>query len=139
MSLRIFRTGDEQLFLSMVNVAYRNLETLTTERVKRLTSPPYFNPEGFFIAEKERLPIGCVGVFNLPAEKFLEIRYLAVKEAFSNLAVVNDLIEAALKYSTSKQPKMVKAVTLAIQPYVKAYQKNSALSLLGGYCEQLGT
>lgn len=84
MSIRTFHEGDEQLFLSLVNIAYRNLETFTSERVKTLTSSPYFNPEGFFIAEKEGAPVGCIGVFNLPAKECLWIGYLAVKEAFSN-------------------------------------------------------
>ncbi|MEM2939904.1 MAG: GNAT family N-acetyltransferase [Candidatus Bathyarchaeia archaeon] len=93
------------------------------ERVKRLTSSPNFHSEGFFIAEKDGLPIGCIGVFNLPAEGFLEIRYLAVKDAFSNLVAVDELIEAALSYSLSQQPKMLKAATLAIQPYVGEYKR----------------
>jgi N-acetylglutamate synthase-like GNAT family acetyltransferase len=109
--------------MRLVNIAYRNLETLTLERVKRLTSPPYFNPKGFFIAEKEGSPVGCVGVFNLPAKGYLEIRYLAVKDAFSNLAIVNGLINAALEYSALKKPALLKAVTPTIQPYVEAYKR----------------
>ena len=123
MIIRTFHKGDEQLFLSLVNTAYRNLETLTPERVKRLTSPPYFNPDGFFIAEKQGSPVGCVGVFNLPAKGCLWMGYLAVKEAFSNLTIVNGLIKTALKYCTFKKPKLLKAVTLTIQPYVDAYKQ----------------
>lgn len=123
MALRNFRSGDEHVFFSLVNTAFRNLETLSMERVKRLTSSPNFHSEGFFIAEEDGLPIGCIGVFNLPAEGYLEIRYLAVKDAFSNLAAVDDLIDAALSYSLSQQPKMLKAATLAIQPYVGEYKR----------------
>lgn len=104
--IRTFHKGDEQLFPSLVNTAYRNLETLTPERVKRLTSPPYFNPDGFFIAEKQGSPVGCVGVFNLPAKGCLWMGYLAVKEAFSNLTIVNGLIKTALKYCTFKKPRL---------------------------------
>lgn len=121
--LRSFQQGDKQSFLYLVNTAYRNLEKLTQEQVERLTSPPYFNSEGFFIAEKEGKPFGCVGVYNLTAVKYFELRYLAVKEALSNLPIVDELIKTALEYSASKQPKLVKAVTLTIQPYVEAYQR----------------
>jgi len=121
--IRSFRQNDKQTFLQLVNTAYRNLETLTHERIERLTSPPYFDLDGFFIAEKEGSPIDCVGVFNLPAEAYLEVRYLAVKDAFSNLAIVNSLIKAALQYSARKKPTMLKAVTPTIQPYVEAYRR----------------
>lgn len=123
MIIRTFHRGDEQLFLPLVNTAHRNLEILISERVKRLTSPPYFNSDGFFIAEKEGSPVGCVGVFNLRAKGYLWIGYLAVKEAFSNLTIVNRLIEAALEYCNSKKPTLLKAVTLMIQPYVDAYKR----------------
>jgi N-acetylglutamate synthase-like GNAT family acetyltransferase len=123
MILRSFRHGDEQSLIFSVNTAHRNLESFTPERVKRLTSPPYFNPQGFFIAEENGLPVGCVGVFNLPNESCLEIRYLAVKEAFLNPSILDGLVETALKYASTKQPKLVKAVTLTIQPYVETYQR----------------
>jgi len=123
--IRTFRQGDEQSVLSLVNVAYRNLEQLRTERLKLFTSPPYFNPDGCFIAEEEGVPRGCIGVFNLSADKYLLLQYLAVREALSNLDVVDSLIQAALNYAFSKQPKLVKAVTPTIQPYVEAYQRFS--------------
>jgi len=121
--LRIFGQGDEKSVLALVNEAYRNLETLTAERLKMYTSPPYFNPEGFFIAEENGAPVGCIGVFNLSADRYLLLQYLAVTGALSNLHVVDGLIQAALNYALSKQPKLVKAVTPTIQPYVEAYQK----------------
>ena len=69
------------------------------------------------------MPIGCIGVFNLPADKYLLLQYLAVREALSNLQIVDSLIQAASNYAFSKQPKLVKAVTPTIQPYVEAYQR----------------
>jgi N-acetylglutamate synthase-like GNAT family acetyltransferase len=122
-TLRAFRQNDEQTVLTLVNEAYRNLETLRAERLKMLTSPPYFNADGFFIAEEEGTPVGCIGVFNLPAEKCLLLQYLAVGEALSNLQIVDGLIKVAVNYASSKQPKLVKAVTPAVQPYVEAYQR----------------
>jgi len=121
--LRNFRKGDEESFQHLVNTAYRNLETLTPERIKRLTSPPYFDPAGFFIAESRDQPMGCIGVFNLPAEKHLEIRYPAVIDAMSKTATVDNLIDAALEFSASRHPKLTKAVTPTIQPYVDAYKR----------------
>lgn len=123
MILRTFRQGDEQLVLSLVNSAYRNLEQLRTERLKSLTSPPYFNIDGFFIAEDEGTPLGCVGVFNLPAPGYFSLQYLAVKEALSNLPIVDGLIQAAVNYASLKRPKLLKAVTPSIQPYIEAYQR----------------
>jgi GNAT superfamily N-acetyltransferase len=122
-TIRTFHRGDEQLFLRLANTAYRNLEILTSERVKRLTSPPYFNRDGFFIAEKEGAPVGCVGAFNLRTKGYLWIGYLAVEAAFSNLPIVNRLMKAALKYCASKNPTLLKAVTPMIQPYVDAYKR----------------
>ena len=123
MILRTFRQGDEQLVLSLVNSAYRNLEQLSSERLKSLTSPPYFNADGFFIAEDEETPLGCVGVFNLLAPGYFLMQYLAVKEAFSHLPIVDGLIQAAVNYAFLKQPKLLKAVTPTIQPYVEAYRR----------------
>jgi N-acetylglutamate synthase-like GNAT family acetyltransferase len=123
MIVRTFRHVDEQSFLELVNAAYRNLETLTAERVKALLAPPYFHPEGFFIAEEKSAAVGCVGVFDLPDKGYLEIRYLAVKDAFSNRPIVNSLIEAALDHANSKKCAVVKAVILTIQPYIDAYRR----------------
>ena len=53
----------------------------------------------------------------------MEIRYLAVKDAFANLDIVNELVNAALSYSLSQRPKMLKAVTLTVQPYVGVYKR----------------
>jgi N-acetylglutamate synthase-like GNAT family acetyltransferase len=123
MVVRSFQLGDERLFIELVNTAYRNLEALTIERANALLAPPYFNPKGFFMAEDKGAAVGCIGVFSLPAEGYLEIRYLAVKEAFSNRPVVNSLIEAALDYATSRRCAMVKVVTLTVQPYIDAYRR----------------
>jgi len=121
--VRSFRKGDEKSFPNLVNIAYRNLERLTQDRVKRLTSSPYFSADGFFIAEKHDQPVGCVGVFNLPAKGYLETRYLAVVDAWSNRAVVDSLVDTALRFSASKRCRLLKAVTPTIQPYVDAYKR----------------
>lgn len=123
MTIRSFQQGDEQLLIKLVNTAYRNLETLTIERANALLTPPYFNPKGFFMVEDKGAAVGCIGVFSLPAEGYLEFRYLAVKDAFLNSTVVKSLIEAALDYANSRKCGMVKAVTLTIQPYVDAYRR----------------
>jgi len=79
MVLRNFQSGDDRLFLNLVNAAYRNLETLTTERVKRLLSPPYFEPKGFFIAEEKSNTLPKVGRkdrsrVSTPVEKLRRMR-----------------------------------------------------------------
>jgi hypothetical protein len=71
MNLRSFHHGDEQLFLDLVNRTYRNLESLTVERVRRLLSQPFFDPRGLFIAEEKGIAVGCIGVFNARARKCL--------------------------------------------------------------------
>jgi len=123
MTIRSFREGDEQLFFQLINEAYRNLEAVTLEYISRITTSEHFNPDGFFFAEKDGVPIGCIGVFNLPAKGFLWMGYLAVKDAFHNISIVNKLIEKALAFADHKKPKMIKAVTLMIQPYVDAYKQ----------------
>lgn len=123
MIFRRFKPGDDQTVLDLVNKAYRNLETLTAERLKGLLSPPYFDPRGFFIADEHGEPVGCLGAFNLGAKGYVELRYLAAKDAFSRVSVVDRLIESGLKYAASKQCKRVKAVALMIQPYVKEYRR----------------
>jgi len=121
--LRNFKPGDTQVFRRLVNTAYHNLEHLSEERVATLTSPPLFDAKGFFIAERKGSPIGCIGVFNLHSEHHFVIQYLAVNDALRNIPIVHSLIEAALKYSESRSPKLLKAVTMMIQPYVEAYQQ----------------
>lgn len=39
------------------------------------------------------------------------------------MGIVNELVDAALSYLLSQQPKMLKAVTLAVQPYVEVYKR----------------
>jgi N-acetylglutamate synthase-like GNAT family acetyltransferase len=102
MVVRSFHHCDARLFIELVNAAYESLEALTVERATTLLAPPYFDPKGFFVAEDRNAAVGCVGVFKLPVKGYLEIRYLAVKDAFSNRPVVNSLIEAALDYVSSK-------------------------------------
>jgi len=64
MVLRNFRSGDEQVFFSLVNTVFRNLKRL------RKLSFPSFNPRGFFfIVEEKGLPVGYICVINLPADK----------------------------------------------------------------------
>jgi N-acetylglutamate synthase-like GNAT family acetyltransferase len=123
MVLRNFQPGDQSVLLDLVNDAYRNLETLTEEHAKHLLSPLCFEPKGFFIAEERDKPVGCIGVFKLAAKNRFDIRYLAVKKACSNISIIHRLIDAAVDYSTSRKCETLKAITLATQPYVEAYQK----------------
>lgn len=52
MTLRNFRSGDEYAFFTLVNVAFRNLESLSMERVKKLISSSNFHPEGFLLLRR---------------------------------------------------------------------------------------
>lgn len=76
-TIRSFRPGDENIFLELLKNSFGSLEYLP--RLKGEITGPYLDHEGSFVAEKNGLAIGCIGLRNLPRKKWHEIRYLAVK------------------------------------------------------------
>lgn len=124
LEIRNLTDRDTTSISKLLDVAYAKLENWSwMSKVEKLASSPYFKKEAFFVAEEDGECVGCVGVLTLPSKRHLAIRYLAVKEAFTNKSVVDLLIESAFNYSILKRPARVKAQTLTIQPYVGAYQE----------------
>ena len=59
LTVRPFRTGDEDIFFKIVSDRFGPLEYVP--RVKAEMSGRYFNWEGSLIAEKNGSAVGCVG------------------------------------------------------------------------------
>jgi len=82
-AIRTCQPGDEQIILDLLKNAFGSIEYIP--RVKAEISGPYFNREGSLIAEKNGSALECVGLRNLPHEKWLDIRYLAVRDSESKV------------------------------------------------------
>jgi predicted N-acetyltransferase YhbS len=82
-AMRTCQPGDEQIILDLLKNAFGSTEYIP--RVKAEISGPYFNREGSLIAEKNGSALGCVGLRNFPHEKWLDIRYLAVRDSESKV------------------------------------------------------
>jgi predicted N-acetyltransferase YhbS len=88
--VRHFRAGDDGVFFQIVSDSFGSLEYVP--RVRGEISGPYFNREGSFIAEKNGSAVGCVGLRNFPREKWLDVRYLAVRDSESRPLVAEKLV-----------------------------------------------
>src|SRR4029077_2225439 len=113
-TVRGFRAGDENAFFALLKNCFASLEYLP--RVKAEITGPYFNREGSFIAEKNGSPIGCVGLRNLPHEKWYEIRYLAVRNGESKVPLAQNLVARALHHADSIHAEHLTAFAPAVQP-----------------------
>lgn len=119
-TIRAFRAGDENAFFDLLKNSFGSLEYLP--RVKAEINGPYFNREGSFIAEKNGSPIGCVGLRNLPREKWHEIRYLAVRNGDSKVPLAQTLVAKAIHHADSIHAEHLTAFAPAVQPYVDVYK-----------------
>ncbi len=119
--MRSFARGEEETLLGILARTFGGFQDIPQTR--RVIGSGHFNPDGCFIAEENHSPIGCVAVTNLPREKWLVIRYLAVNRPGSRTEIAEKLLSTALKYAKSKQPKSVRATTPAVQPYVDVYKQ----------------
>jgi ribosomal protein S18 acetylase RimI-like enzyme len=112
---------DEQTFLEILNLAFGKLEHLP--RIKSDLSQIDPKRSGFFIAANQGLPVGCIGATNLPRENWYCLRYLGVKNSFSNQQTANKLVEKAIEHVESMRSEYLAAVTPDIQPYVDVYKR----------------
>jgi N-acetylglutamate synthase-like GNAT family acetyltransferase len=119
-TIRGFRTGDENAFFELLKNSFGSLEYVP--RVKAEITGPYFSREGSFIAEKNGSAIGCVGLRNLPREKWHEIRYLAVKNGESRVPLARNLVARAVQHADSISAEHLTAFAPAVQPYVDIYK-----------------
>jgi GNAT superfamily N-acetyltransferase len=92
--------------------------------VRAEISGPYFIREGSFIAEQNGSAVGCVGLRNFPREKWLDIRYLAVRDSESRALIAEKLVAQAIRHADSTHCETLKANVPAVQPYVDVYKRS---------------
>jgi predicted N-acetyltransferase YhbS len=119
-TVRNCRPGDEDVFFGLLKNSFGSLEYVP--RVTAEMSGSYFNREGSFIAEKNGTAVGCVGLRNFPREKWLDIRYLAVKDPESRVLLAQNLVAKAVQYADTNHAEALKAFVPAVQPYVDVYK-----------------
>lgn len=119
--LRIYRPEDEQVFFEILNDAFGKLEHLPRIKIDLSQADP--KRSGFFIAENHGKPEGCIGATSLPRRNWYCLKYLAVRNSFSNQGTAEELVEKAIGYVESMGPEYVKAMTPDIQPYVDIYKR----------------
>jgi len=119
--VRNFRGGDEEVLIRIISESFGSIEHLP--RVRSDLSRTDRNWQGFFVAEKAGSMVGCIAVVGFPRENWYDLRYLAVRHAFSNLEVSEVLIQTAVANVETKGYEYLKATTPAVQPYVDAYEK----------------
>jgi len=120
--IRNFQPGDEAAVVAVLNEAFQGLEAFSLQGLGALVSSSSFNADGFFLAERDGLVQGCIGVMNLARENAFELRYLAVRDALKNRTTADELVRRALEYVESRGPEYLKANTLAIEPYVEVFK-----------------
>jgi N-acetylglutamate synthase-like GNAT family acetyltransferase len=119
-AIRTCQPGDEQIILDLLKNSFGSIEYIPC--VKAEISGPYFNREGSFIAEKNGFALGCVGLRKFPHEKWLDIRYLAVRDSESKVSLAQNLVAKVVQYADSKRCEILKALVPAVQPYVDVYK-----------------
>jgi predicted N-acetyltransferase YhbS len=122
LAVRSFGPGDESIFFEILRDSFGPLEYVP--RVKAEMSGPYFNREGSFIAEKNGSPVGCVGLRNFPREKWLDIRYLAVRDSELRVSLAQNLVASVVEHADSSRAETLKALVPAVQPYVDVYKRS---------------
>jgi predicted N-acetyltransferase YhbS len=122
-AIRACQPGDEQTILDLLKNSFGSLEYIP--RVKAEISGQYFVREGSFVAEKNGSTVGCIGLRHFPREKWLDIRYLAVKDSESKASLAQNLVAKATHYADSKRCETLKAFVPAVQPYVDIYKQSS--------------
>ena len=116
-TFRSFRQTDTDDFLRLQESAFRGLEYIP--RVKVNLSG--LDHEGSLIAERDGSMVGSIGLFKLDRPGWFEISKLAVRDATSE-DIAKQLVKILLGNLDSKNPRFLKATTIAVQPYVDIYK-----------------
>lgn len=119
--VRIFRAGDEESLIRLLSECFGSIEHLP--RVRNDLSQADPNRRGFLAVGKAGSTVGCIAVISLPRKNWYDLRYLAVKDAFSNTGIADDLVQSAVANVEERGFEYLKATTPAVQPYVDSYQK----------------
>jgi N-acetylglutamate synthase-like GNAT family acetyltransferase len=91
-------------------------------RVRLGVAGPYFSPEGSFVAEKNGMAVGCIGLVKLPRANWFELRYLGVIPDEPSPTVADKLLEMSMHFAKSIGAERLKAFTPAVQPYFDLYK-----------------
>ena len=81
------------------------------------------NRQAFLVAEKSGSVVGCIAAISFPRKDWYDLRYLAVKDARSNLEISDELVQKAVANVQARGYEYLKATTPSVQPYVDIYKK----------------
>lgn len=118
LAIKNLTATDDQSFLEMQTQAFKGLEYLP--RIRSGLSA--FDREGSFIAERDGIMVGCIGLLKLDRPGWFELRNLALRNP-TETETANSLIKHVAEYVEANAAEYVKAITPAVQPYVDFYKK----------------
>lgn len=116
-----FRTGDEEALIRLLRESFGSIEYLPRVRSDLSRADPH--RRGIFVIEKAGSAVGCIAVVPLPRKNWYDLRYLAVRDAFSDPEISAELIQKAVTNVEARGYEYLKATTPAVQPYVDMYKK----------------
>lgn len=119
--VRNFRAGDEEALIRLLSECFGSIEHLPRVRSDLSRADP--DRQGFLAVEKAGSTVGCIAVVSLPRKNWYDLRYLAVRDAFSNSEMADVLIQKAVANVEARGYEYLKATTPAVQPYVDSYEK----------------
>ena len=116
--LRNLADSDDPLFLEAQTQAFKELEYIPRIKV----GLPALDRQGSFIADRDGMMVGCIGLLKLDRPGWFEIRNLALRNP-AEMETAKRLIEHVVEYLEANNAEFVKASTPAIQPYVDLYKE----------------
>lgn len=119
--VRDFRAGDEQHLFALLDETFGSIEYLPRVRIDLARAGP--DQQGLFVAEKARSLAGCIAIVSFPRKNWYDLRHLAIKDAFSNLQIGDQLVQKAVANVAARGYEYLSARTPSVQPYVEIYEK----------------
>lgn len=119
--VRNSHADDKEAFFQILRETFGNLEHLPRVGIDLDRIDP--TRQRFLIAEAAGRVTGCIGIIGLPRKQWNNLRFLAVRDAFSDPHTVEKLVSKAIEIVQSEGYEYLKATTPAVQPYVDAYKK----------------
>src|SRR5256885_7790098 len=93
-SVRAFSRGEESTLLEILKDAFGGFADVP--QTKAVLSSRRSDSDGCFVAEQNRVPIGCVAVSSLPIDKWFVIRCLSIRRARPRTTVGERLLSRAI-------------------------------------------